>query len=618
MVDLLELPSLGIALQSVWKEAAESGVKPGMAEYRNHAWEDRQHTRTVDRGDEGRLAAVYVVESRDPSAGKYRSDVLVPLETMAADVRLKPMVTPMLERASSRSRTCATTGRSLRTGHRIPSNKVTSLYLIGASHPLKAGMPFYGVSNFRFAWPLRFTIPLGGDIDLLECGWRSHLQGCPVQPFCNGSPAVLLRSKVLDRLLQLQQESPHNAMDTPAPTLLEQLGIRCGKGESGGGNSGDGGGGIGCVDGLERASDSGGAEDQQDNAPDDCVDGGDGGCDGSDGGDGGDEQAVTRHGASDSEAEVMEVSTVDLIRYIGFAVIDHDKSTAASMRRLNATIGRMRVQNTKARDLSNTDLCFVPVFQRRPTQFRDPHTGDGKRGTCEGIPHATQRTWCQQAQSVSMAVTNSIDLASALGQSLIVLENSILKTEEDSEMQAGHFDLKVSGLPVAGSIPPSLIQVTPLDLDTSLRVLPLGIFEPHHTPTQSEFDSHAIEVPIRQGQTFLMRYDLAHSGTRQPGVRLHSVIGPSDLKGHHLGNTFILPLHDGADGGCDGGNCGDGGGDGGNEQAVLTAGGDGGDDGSEKHGHAWRIGRARHRKEIILFTQQAWTKSNIVYNSALH
>ena len=144
VVDLLELPSLGIALQSVWKEAAESGVKPGMAEYRNHAWEDRQHTRTVDRGDEGRLAAVYVVESRDPSAGKYRSDVLVPLETMAADVRLKPMVTPMLERASSRSRTCATTGRSLRTGHRIPSNKVTSLYLIGASHPLKAGMPFYG------------------------------------------------------------------------------------------------------------------------------------------------------------------------------------------------------------------------------------------------------------------------------------------------------------------------------------------------------------------------------------------------------------------------------------------------------------------------------------------
>ena len=263
-VHLLELPSLGIALQSVWKEAAEYGDKPGMAEYRDHAWEDRQHSRSVDRDDEGRMAAVYVVESRDPCLGKYTSGVLEPLQAMAKDERLKPIVTPLLRRASRRARTCAVaaSGRTPENQRPIPANKVTSLYLIGASNPLEVGMPFYRVSNFRFGWPLRFTIPLGGDIDLLECGWSSHLQGCPVQPFCNGSPAVLLRSKVLDRLLQLQQESPHNAM--------EQLGIRRSEGESGAvggscagadGNGSDSGGGVGCVDGAERASDSVGADD---------------------------------------------------------------------------------------------------------------------------------------------------------------------------------------------------------------------------------------------------------------------------------------------------------------------------------------------------------------------
>ena len=39
VLNLLELPSVGIALQSVWKEAAEMGDKPGMAEYRSFAWE---------------------------------------------------------------------------------------------------------------------------------------------------------------------------------------------------------------------------------------------------------------------------------------------------------------------------------------------------------------------------------------------------------------------------------------------------------------------------------------------------------------------------------------------------------------------------------------------------
>ena len=78
--------------------------------------------------------------------------------------------------------------------------------------------------------------------------------------------------------------------------------------------------------------------------------------------------------------------------------------------------------------------------------FRNPNIGDGKRSTCEGLPYGEEMQWCRQARAVATAVMDSIkNLAATMGQNLIVLENSILKTQEDSEMQVGHFDLLAFG-----------------------------------------------------------------------------------------------------------------------------------------------------------------------------
>ena len=47
-------------------------------------------------------------------------------------------------------------------------------------------------------------------------------------------------------------------------------------------------------------------------------------------------------------------------------------------------------------------------------------------------------------------------------------------------------------------------------------------------PTLSEFEHMCITVPVKVGQSLLMRYDMVHSGSSCAGLRLHSVIGPSD------------------------------------------------------------------------------------------
>jgi hypothetical protein len=220
-VSLTDIPSLGIALQSVWREAAENGTKPGGAEYRNHRWEDRQKNkgRPVDTNDASRMALVYIVESRDVSPGDYKKQVLAPLQGMVKDPALKGAVEPVLEWAEHRVATCDVADHPKR--RFIPANKVASIYVVGASRALVAGSPFFNVSNFEYAWPLRVTIPLGYGIDLIEdVGFASHLQGCPVAPFCAGDTAVAIRSKVLEQLLELQSKAElfGVANDTAAPS----------------------------------------------------------------------------------------------------------------------------------------------------------------------------------------------------------------------------------------------------------------------------------------------------------------------------------------------------------------------------------------------------------------
>ena len=62
VINLQTFPCCGIALQSVWKEAAEEFAdKPGSAEYRKYRWESGPHRSGVND-----LAVVFVVESRDP------------------------------------------------------------------------------------------------------------------------------------------------------------------------------------------------------------------------------------------------------------------------------------------------------------------------------------------------------------------------------------------------------------------------------------------------------------------------------------------------------------------------------------------------------------------------
>ena len=74
--------------------------------------------------------------------------------------------------------------------------------------------------------------------------------------------------------------------------------------------------------------------------------------------------------------------------------------------------------------------------------------------------------------------------------------------------------------------------------DSSLRILPMKVID--RLPTLQEFDKLCVEVPIRVGQTLLMRYDMAHGGSSRNGLRLHTIIGPAQLHGYSLGATFPL------------------------------------------------------------------------------
>ena len=146
--------------------------------------------------------------------------------------------------------------------------------------------------------------------------------------------------------------------------------------------------------------------------------------------------------------------------------------------------------------------------------------------------------WCQLGASIAMNISADTDLALAASESFSVLENSILRTEPGATNQIGHFDLQVMSPPTADSVPVAIIMLTPLDNNTSLRILPMDLLD--HIPSISEFERLCVTVDVRVGQSLLMRYDMAHSGSSSPGLRLHSVLGPSSCTHHQLGSTFVL------------------------------------------------------------------------------
>ena len=126
-------------------------------------------------------------------------------------------------------------------------------------------------------------------------------------------------------------------------------------------------------------------------------------------------------------------------------------------------------------------MRFTPIFQKAPTKFLNPNIGDGKRSSCVGLPAGREAMWCQLRASVAMSISADIDLALASSESLSVLENSILRTEPGAANQIGHFDLQV-----VSPVTVAIIMLTPLDRDTSLRILPMDLLD--HIPSISEFE----------------------------------------------------------------------------------------------------------------------------------
>ena len=225
----------------------------------------------------------------------------------------------------------------------------------------------------------------------------------------------------------------------------------------------------------------------------------------------------------------------------GYAVTEHSSATNILLQQLTGKISSIAqiVRRAPPKNAPNDNsMFFTPIFQKAPTKFLNPNIGDGKRSSCFGLPVGHEAMWCQLGASVAMNISADIDLALAASESLSIIENSILRTEPGAANQIGHFDLQVMSPPAADSIPVAIIMLTPLDRNTSLRILPMGLLD--HIPSISEFERLCVPVDVRVGQSLLMRYDMAHSGSSSPGLRLHSVLGPSSCTHHQLGTTFIL------------------------------------------------------------------------------
>ena len=182
-------------------------------------------------------------------------------------------------------------------------------------------------------------------------------------------------------------------------------------------------------------------------------------------------------------------------------------------------------------------MGYRPIFQGYPNLNRkdDCNIGDGLRLQCAGLPKGSHVHWCRAAADFHLQIASDMQLT--LDAPYDIVENSILFTRPHATDQVGHFDLQVDCSPSGESLPYAVIFVTALDMDSSLRILPIGVVD--GMPTSPEFDALAVRVPIPKGCTVVMRCDVAHSGTKSPGKRIHTIIGPKGATS--LGNTYFLP-----------------------------------------------------------------------------
>ena len=225
-----------------------------------------------------------------------------------------------------------------------------------------------------------------------------------------------------------------------------------------------------------------------------------------------------------SHGNLRTQSAYDAMRAAGYALVDHSAETQAAVHKLGEELRQLKVafvEDTKRPLDPTTHLLFEKIFQRLPTKSLNPNVGDGKRSSCTGFPTKEGVQWCDMGIKITADIIGEAGLSSPCRR---VLQNSLLRTEEGSEFQVGHFDLPVPVLPTPRSPEPSaVIALTPLFTDSSLRILPFGAID--RIPTQQEFNRLARVVPVRYGQTLLMRYDMAHSGTDADGMRLHTIYG---------------------------------------------------------------------------------------------
>ena len=193
---------------------------------------------------------------------------------------------------------------------------------------------------------------------------------------------------------------------------------------------------------------------------------------------------------------------------------------------------------------SGAHMTFAPIFQLASPPGRNPNFGPKPyvRHSCFGLPgRGGGATWPDLLEQFAMAIVTDYGLLQLLTERICVLENSILLTDAGAVPQVGHFDLQVRAPPCATVAPCAMILVTPLDRDSSLRILPMGnhsISQP--LPTSAEFEQYAVTVPVRVGEALLMRFDISHSGSSAEGLRAHTVLGPTDMLGHELGSTHHL------------------------------------------------------------------------------
>jgi hypothetical protein len=232
----------------------------------------------------------------------------------------------------------------------------------------------------------------------------------------------------------------------------------------------------------------------------------------------------------------------------GYTVVSHRLGASALLVDLTSTISHIRSEHRARPSMCPSDesLTFGYIFQQHPKANGDANFGDYKRLSCFGLPYGvaphvgTDVAWVVQARSLGLSVAQECGLEAILGSRIHILENSVLKTLTGAANQIGHYDLTVTAPPTLNSSPPAVIMLTPLDRASSLRILPADMCV-ERLPTHEEFEVHAIPVHVKVGESLLMRYDMAHSGTNAPGLRLHTVLSSlsiSDL--HELGFTHTL------------------------------------------------------------------------------